>query len=52
MLVLLSLGVSFADVVSGSSDAADLLLKVTDFRRVIVPGVLRIPPFEGLEGDS
>jgi len=29
----------------------DLLLKVTDFRRDIVPGVLRIPAFEGLIGD-
>jgi hypothetical protein len=28
------------------------LLNVTDLRRESVPGVLRIPAFEGLEGDS
>jgi hypothetical protein len=28
------------------------LLNVTDLRRVIVPGVLRIPAFEGLDGDA
>ena len=30
----------------------DLLLNVTDFRRDIVPGVLRMPAFDGLDGDS
>jgi len=50
--VRLSLGVSFdclaswvvLVVVVGEA----LLLNVTDFLRLIVPGVLRIPPFDGL----
>lgn len=51
--VRLSLGVSFdclaswvvlVVVVVGEA----LLLNVTDFLRLIVPGVLRIPPFDGL----
>jgi hypothetical protein len=29
----------------------DFLLNVTDLRRDIVPGVLRIPTFDGLGGD-
>jgi hypothetical protein len=40
-------------VVAVGSDSVfdDLLLNVTDFRRDIVPGVLRIPALDGLGGD-
>ena len=53
ILIRFSLGVSFAvlgeDVVMFEGFG---LLNVTDLRRVIVPGVLRIPAFEGLDGDA
>ena len=45
ILVRFSLGVSFV-----TFEGLDLL-NVTDLRREIVPGVLRIPTFEGLNGD-
>jgi hypothetical protein len=51
--VLLSLGVSFDCFVSFAVAVdPDLWLKVTDFLRLIVPGVLRMPPFDGLGGVS
>jgi hypothetical protein len=43
-------GVSF--VFAGGSVVLDFLLNVTDFRREIVPGVLRMPTFDGLRGDD
>jgi hypothetical protein len=52
MLVRFSFGVSLACLLLDDSAADDLLLNVTDFRRDIVPGVLRMPAFDGLDGDS
>jgi hypothetical protein len=55
ILVRFSLGVSLTGsvvvVVGSDSVVDDLLLNVTDFRRDIVPGVLRIPTLDGLNGD-
>ena len=50
--VRISFGVSLAGLVVDDSVVDDLLLNVTDFRRDRVPGVLRMPAFDGLDGDS
>jgi hypothetical protein len=53
ILVRFSLGVSFAGVVVEVVIFEGFgLLNVTDLRRDIVPGVLRIPALEGLDGDA